>query len=121
MQIRSKVGFAPKASFVDINQDSGPYEEVRAHEPLGFSAAAALDLEVWRAGRDFRCLSRCFPDLRLGSSLIGLHYLRPAQRFYGFSAGSVARARLSSITASRGIAVPNNRDATEATAAARSV
>jgi hypothetical protein len=41
VQIRSKVGFAPKASFADVNQGSGPYEEVRTHEPLGFFAAAA--------------------------------------------------------------------------------
>jgi hypothetical protein len=39
----------------------------------------------------------------------------------GLSAGSVARARLSSITASGEIAVPNKRDATEATWVARSV
>ena len=38
----------------------------------------------------------------------------------GLSEGSVARSRLSSMTASVPIVVPNRRDATEATAAARS-
>jgi hypothetical protein len=38
----------------------------------------------------------------------------------GFSLGSVARSSVSSITASGGMSVPKSRDATFATAAARS-
>lgn len=81
VQIRSKVGFAPKASFADVNQGSGPYEEVRKREPLGFFAAAA--------GR--QCpYSNCGLQTR-GRSDFAKHYTSIAEERMACASATVSR------------------------------